>query len=424
VGAGKIRKSFDIEGNLESVVAPTALAKALPGIAASEAPGKSFSITEMALTQALPPEVEPLEERRVVIGDHLRRAVAKTLLEVLDAGARRFRVPSVARAAELADARAFVRNGTYGGAIARSESPMRSLSTAMDRMFLREGVDFSVKVAVVCDPTDGRIFGLLQVGRTMPFAETLGWMSRRSASAWTLLYEKVLVSVDPTYEDDCTWNPTALVSSREFAFGGFVSRSREALEFAFVKLHQANVAEHGRVILMVDERCEDELAESLASLTNGELSAGRTAEPARAVATSIGELLRLRYLAIHAPAQYWESRASDALLLLTAIPKDATAVIAGSPPSLLPTARVAAVAAYRNVLAQVVADFGPPNSTRVLSRGLGKPPEECPVTRSGSRELFPLPGGNRPSRAGNSPLRPRQNPSFQAIPETRPSYST
>jgi hypothetical protein len=289
-----IHRKYNDQGDLIAVYVPPHQADILRGIAAREAPGANFVFEDVPVTDVL---AEPLTQSRMAFTDGLRRAVAKTILEVVDEFARRDGDPRFRRVGSLDPIRRFIRLGT--GPRPEPSSPMANLGEEMVAVFRGAQLHLiddrvaalSSDILVVYDARAARLFGLLTVGRSMPLVVSLAEGDDLGNDSWSLLVRRPLVPGEGSHG----WLSSAAISWRDVEWARYSSSSIHAILLARAEYNAAFSDALGRAVLFVDQTDDREITESLRLLC-----AARGASGAAVV-----EALRARYLQNGVPDTEW-----------------------------------------------------------------------------------------------------------------------
>ncbi len=279
-----VHREHDAEGDLVAVAAPPAEAHLVPMIAAREAPGEPFTIRNVPVTDLL---TEPLILKRRDFGPELRRAVAKTLLEVADEYGRADGGNHFRRAASLDPIRRFIRLGA-GADDVGPRAPIVPLGEEFERAVttnLPVGDDadhLSTRVAVVYDTGAGRLFGLLSVAGTMPFCVSLARARDWGATDWSLLVRRGF----PPGPAPHAWIAQAVLTWRDVEWAAFPARTLANIRHARCAYNNAYADAVGRAVVYIDTHDDQELTTTLQVLRQARGSG----------AAAVVEALKLRFL--------------------------------------------------------------------------------------------------------------------------------
>ena len=332
-GLAGIHRQIGANGKL-MIAAPPNQAHLLPGIAAREAPGQVFTFREGLITELLP---DNLASARQGFPDELMRAVGKTLLEVIDElsrsdGGHRFqRMPS------LEPIYRFIRLGVRP-TMMEPTSPMTDVGTEMNAAFARHlpnadlrRTALSTCVAVICDASAQRLFGLLSVAGTMPLVVCLAESDDWAGESWSLLVRRSLLPGSPP---EHVWIDEPAATWKLVEWRAFLKSTQGAIDFGRRKYLESFADAHGRAVVWVDEHDDDAIIETLRLLSSG----------SRARGTVVVDALKTRFVQNYILEAQWEAirnRVDD---------------------ECLGADDVQLLASFRRELADLVAQVGPPRA--------------------------------------------------------------
>lgn len=222
----------------------------------------AYKVSEKAKSSCVPlTDLTPcaMSKHHFVFGRDEHRAASKSIMEVIDWQTQAMGIESYARSPQLRLARTYIRHGGFCTYIDRRTPPMYDLEDEFERFF-GTNAKFSNRVLFCNDVRSNRCFGLIQIAQTMPLGLCLG-ESVKDAD-FSLMYESAIIQ-GASDSNRCELRNELLISYPHFKDRGFLTRTKDSVEFAYAKMNQSISRQLGRATTMIDLYDDENVLEML-----------------------------------------------------------------------------------------------------------------------------------------------------------------
>lgn len=345
----KIHKTYNPDGTIHAVYSPVNLDTAkIQAIAQSNGMKGPPKFSMVPLSEITP---SGMTKHRVKFDQIEHRAASKSMLDVIDWLAYKFSIPSPARAPQLREARAYVRNGNHYGYHDWYDSPMYNLEDEFREIFGDSQDRFSNRVLFCNSHKANRCYAFLQIAQTMPLGICLG--ESTEDMDFSLLYEADLLAGGRRRSE---YIDRAMISYQQYKDNNFLLRTRESMDFAFTQMRLSFERQLGRATFLIDMQDSSTVSETLRQyVVNAIVHQGLSGPE---VLRSVCEpLLRLRFKRYELSVSRWNE------VLQAAHPADLDFAVLEL--SIKSTGSMGAqgelvMAHYRNLVRYMVQEYGYP----------------------------------------------------------------